>query len=80
MICYCKRDGLGIITVIGQVDELEQVPEGHEIITESEREEWLTAQRREEQARREEAEAMPTPVEQMRADIDYLAALQGVSL
>ncbi len=76
MIYYCKRNETGEIVGVGVAPSKAAIPAGHETCTEAERDEWL-AQLLAAQA--EEAKR-PTPAEQLRADVDYLAALQGVSL
>lgn len=70
MMYYAKRDETGAIVQVGIAAEL---PDGFAAISETEYQAWVASLP-------QEPDPAPTQAEQMRADIDFLAALQGVTL
>lgn len=80
MVYFCKRDKTGKIVSGGWSASLtaETLPEGLEELTREAYEAWLAAQAA--AAPEEPEDAAPTAMERLRADVDYLAALQGVTL
>lgn len=79
MIYFCKRGTDGNIVSVGWSRKDTSVPEGLEKMTKKEYEAW-EAEQTAHQEPEEQEEAVPSAMEQMRADIDFLAALQGVTL
>lgn len=77
---YAVKAEDGSIVAVGAVEEPGQIPTGAEQCAKEVRDAWLAQKRAEQQAKEEALAAMPSSEEQLRADIDYLAALQGVSL
>lgn len=77
---YAIKTEDGSIVAVGAVEEPGQIPAGAEQCTKEVRDAWLAQKRAERQAEEEALAEMPSPEERLRADIDYLAALQGVSL
>lgn len=78
MVYFCKKDETGEIISIGSVSGVESIPAGCEECSEAQRDAWVTE--REAQLAASAEDPKPSAVEQMRADLDYLAALQGVTL
>lgn len=78
MVYYCEKNQAGEIVAMGAVSDTDVIPVGGEVCTKAQRDAWV-AECKARMAKNEE-EAAPTPMEQLRADMDYLAALQGVTL
>lgn len=75
----CRRAEDGSIVSAGWIRNMPEDTDGLEEISKEELEQWeaeLTAQVEPE----EKTDPGPSPMEQLRADVDYLAALQGVTL
>lgn len=80
MIYYCKKTEDGSIVGVGVAPDAAAIPEGHEKCGKDVRDAWLK-ERQAEWAVREAAQAAaPTQAERLRADMDFLAAMTGVSL
>lgn len=80
MVYFCKRDSSGNIVGVGQAPDAESIPVGHEVCTAEERDAWLETKAAEQEALEQAQAARPSSEAQLRADLDYLAAYQGVSL
>lgn len=75
MVYYVKKDENGRVVGAGTAPSAATIPEGHIKATKAEYEGFFSTE-----ALYLGAGPGPTPEERMRADIDFLAALQGVSL
>lgn len=78
MVYFGKRDETGRICQLGALPEGAEMPEGFELVSSEEGDAWRAdfAERR----ATWEAEDSPTEAERLRADVDYLAVMTGVSL
>lgn len=80
MIYYGQKDVDGDLVCVGEVEEAVCIPEGCVKITKATYESWVTKHKAEREARAAARAEVPTENELLRADLDFLAALQGVIL
>lgn len=78
MVYYCEKNQAGEIIAMGAVADADMIPAGGEVCTKDQRDAWVAECKA--RMAEKETEASPTQMEQLRADMDYLAALQGVTL
>lgn len=80
MICYRRKNEDGEVIQVGQVEETGQIPAGCEACAQEEYDAWLEERRALAEERASQRAVEPTAAEQLRADVDFLAAMAGVTL